>query len=383
MLVLATSGLITAWVVIVLRAALITTRIERQLSMAISAMCLLIAFYNPFVVDWLNRLIGLGPADVVRHSASVVTAIVMVSFAIKPSHPGHIRYWVAAGIATLAAIMLIRFPARFSVPLDWATSEYSTFGNWSISYFVLLGGYCVSSLVATFIAFAEAAHVIENRYTRVSLWLINISLVLNATPWILTVMSLVTGEQIWVRYVPGIDGLNALFLSGGLLVALIGAVSVTLRTALIARRLHPFWLELTTSVPEVVLGRNRGQFWRAYDLQRLTVELRDCFLVLGAYLDQEEIDSAKESAAQLPIVNGGKAAVSTAISLRKAQANKMYGALPNTHRLPIWTPTAAVTLDEEVTELLRIGEAYQGIAENTTRWDTLDDQDDPADRILD
>ncbi|WP_157932065.1 MAB_1171c family putative transporter [Mycobacteroides abscessus] len=366
MLALATSGLITAWVVIALRAALITTRIERQLSMAISAMCLLIAFYNPFVVDWLNRLIGLGSADVVRHSASIVTAIVMVSFAIKPSRPGHIRYWVAVGIATLAAVMLIRLPARFRVPLDWATNEYSTFGNWSIAYFVLLGGYCVSSLVATFIAFAEAAHVIENGYTRVSLWLINISLVLNAAPWMLTVMSLVTGEQIWVRYVPGIDGLNALFLSGGLLVALVGTVAASLRTAVTARRLHPFWLELTTSVPEVVLGRNQGQFWRPYDLQRLTVELRDCFLVLGAYLDQDEIDSARETAAELPILNGSNAAVSTAISLRKARANKAFGAPPNTHRLPIWTPTAAATLDEEVAELIRIGEAYQRIADNTT-----------------
>jgi hypothetical protein len=54
-LVLATLGLGTAWIAIILRVTLATIRMERQLLAAIAAICVLTTLFNPYVVDWLNR----------------------------------------------------------------------------------------------------------------------------------------------------------------------------------------------------------------------------------------------------------------------------------------------------------------------------------------
>src|SRR5437588_4545607 len=182
---------------------------ERQLLAVIAAISVLTTLFNPYFADWLNRLISLGGGDVVRDVASIVTAMAMVSFGIAPSRPTHIKWWVIAGAATLMTIIFLRFPVRFIVPYDWDTADYSNFASRSIVYFTLLSGYCVPALMATTIAFMAAAHAITNPFIRVSLWLICVSLLLNAIPWIMTVIGLSTGEQIWVRYIPAIDGLNA------------------------------------------------------------------------------------------------------------------------------------------------------------------------------
>jgi Family of unknown function (DUF6545) len=364
-LVLATLGLVTAWIVVILRVTLATTRMERQLLAAIAATCVLITLFNPYVVDWLNRLIGLSGGVVVRHVTGIVTAVIMVSFAIAPSHPTHVKWWVISGIATLTAVIFAHFPAKFTVPIDWATVDYSTFGSWPVVYFILLGGYCVSALVATIIAFMAAAHAITNLFTRVSLWLICVSLLLNAIPWIMTVISLTTKEQIWIQYVPALDGLNALFLAVALLIAFGGAITARIQAARTVRRLYPFWLALTKSVPNVVLSWERGWFWRRYGIQRLSVELRDCFLILSTYIDLNDIDEVRRRAAGMPGLAGNHDAVMTALSLHRAQANKTAGMPPAAREISLLPASGAITLDDDVAELIQIGDAYSTIANNT------------------
>jgi hypothetical protein len=364
-LVLATLGLVTAWIVVILRVTLATTRMERQLLAAIAATCVLITLFNPYVVDWLDRLIGLSGGVVVRHVTGIVTAVIMVSFAIAPSRPTHVKWWVISGIATLTAVIFAHFPAKFTVPVNWATVDYSTFGSRSIVYFILLGGYCVSALAATIIAFMAAAHTITNLFTKVSLWLICVSLLLNAIPWIMTVISLTTKEQIWIQYVPALDGLNALFLAVALLIAFGGAITARIQAARTVRRLYPFWLALTTSVPNVVLSWERGWFWRRYGIQRLSVELRDCFLILSTYIDLNDIDEVRRQAAGMPGLAGNHDAVVTALSLHRAQANKTAGKPPAAREISLLSASGAITLDDDVAELIQIGDAYSTIANNT------------------
>jgi hypothetical protein len=364
-LVLATLGLVTAWVVVILRVTLATTRMERQLLAVIAATCGLITLFNPYVVDWLNSLVGLGTGVVVRHAAGVVTAVIMVSFAIAPSRPTQVKWWVISGIATLTAVIFAHFPAKFTVPVNWATVDYSTFGSRPVAYFILLGGYCVSALVATIIAFMAAARAITNLFTKVSLWLICVSLLLNAIPWIMTVISLTTTEQIWIRYIPAFDGLDALLLAAALLIAFGGAITARIQAARTVRRLYPFWRALTKSVPNVVLSWERGRFWRRYGIQRLSVELRDCFLILVTYIDLNDIDEVKRQAAGMPGLIGDHDAVVTALSLHRAQANKTAGKPPAAREVFLLPASSAVTLDDDVAELIQIGDAYSTIANST------------------
>jgi uncharacterized protein DUF6545 len=366
-LVLATLGLATAWVVIILRFTLAVTGMERQLLVAIAATCVLITLFNPYVVGWLNLLVGFGGAGVVRHLTSIVTAAVMVSFAITPSRPAQVGWWVIAGAMTFTAIILVRFPARFTVPLDWGTADHSTFGSWSIMYFILLGGYCVSALMATIFAFTVAARAINNLFTRASLWLICVSLLLDAIPWIMTVVSLTTGEKIWIRYVPAMDGLDALFLAAALLISFGGAIAARIRVVRTVRRLYPFWLALTRSVPDVVLSWERGRFLRRYGVQRLSVELRDCFLILGAYIDVNDIDKVRQQAAGMSGFASDYNALVTALMIHHAQANKMAGKPPAVREVPLLLSSRTATLDDDVAELIQIGDAYGAIANNTMR----------------
>jgi hypothetical protein len=117
-LVLATWGLVTAWIVVILRVTLATTRMERQLLAAIAATCVLTTLFNPYVVDWLNHLIGLSGGVVVRHVAGIVTAVIIVSFAIASNRPTHIKWWVISGTATLTVVIFAHFPAEFTAPVN-------------------------------------------------------------------------------------------------------------------------------------------------------------------------------------------------------------------------------------------------------------------------
>jgi hypothetical protein len=362
-LTLATGGLITVWVAIMLRAPLATTRIERLLLAALASMSLLTTLFNPYVADWTNGLIGVGGGDLLRHIASIVTSAAMVAFALAPSRPQHIRWWLWTAVATLAAMMAMRAPSRFSSALTDATATpyNGAFGDLSIVYYTLLAGYCTAALVMTIVVFSKTASKIDvfNKY---SLRMHCVSFAFNALAWIVVVVGLLTNQEFWTRYIPAMDGLNALFMAAGLLIALAGSIATRRRLATVTGRLNPLWQALTTSVPDVVLHRGSDAM-RRYDIARTTVELRDCLLILGAYVTPTDIDAARRQISALPTANGHAhtEAMVCALSLRTALANKSAGKPPGVHKVSLMTSNAA-TLDDELTELVALADAYRDTA---------------------
>lgn len=361
MLVLATTGLIIAWVAIILRAPLAITRSERMLLAAIASMLVLTTLFNPHVASWFNEILGVGGGDLVRHISSIVTSAAMVAFALAPSRPHQIRWWLWTAVATLAAMLALRLPTRFSADLDDLTGTpfNGTFGGLSILYYALLAGYCVAALAMTIAVFLKAASAISDRYTAVSLQLISVSFGFNALAWIAVVAEMLTDEPIFTRYIPAMDGLNFIFMAAGLLVALAAAVNSRRRLASVTARLRPLWVALTSSVPDVVL-RHKADPVRRYDIQRMAIELRDCLLILGAYVTQADLDDARERASSISTGQDKRHqdAVATALSLRAAQANKDAGNPPAIHKIQLMDSSAA-TLDDELAELLVLADAYQ------------------------
>ncbi|SKT54708.1 Uncharacterised protein [Mycobacteroides abscessus subsp. massiliense] len=361
MLVLATAGLVVAWAAIILRAPLAFTRLERMLLAAIASMLVLTTLFNPHVATWFNEVLGVGGGDLVRHVSSIITSAAMVAFALAPSRSRHIHWWLWAAVATLAAMLALRLPTRFTAELDQLTETpfNGTFGTLSLLYYVLLAGYCVAALAMTIAVFLRAASAIADGYTAISLQLISVSFGFNALAWIAVVAEMLTDAPIFTRYIPAMDGLNFIFMAAGLLVALAAAIRSRRRLAAVTSRLRPLWEALTKSVPDVVLRHNADPV-RRYDVQRMAIELRDCLLILGAYVTEADLEKSRERAALISVGRDKRHqdAVVTALSLRAAQANKDTGSAPAIHKILLMDSSAA-TLDDELAELLILADAYQ------------------------
>jgi hypothetical protein len=257
--------------------------------------------------------------------------------------------------------------------------------------FIAVLGYCN---VVTARLFARYASIVDRRWLRCGLRLLAVNSAINLLFCACVAVLLVAARLDLTAVGAAVQRVEPLVGSTGILISAVGtmmpALGPRLDRIVAYHRLHPLWLAIYRTVPELVLAPPRwprADRWNVWDvnfrLYRRIIEIRDGRLALRPYFDAGVAEDAHRRAADAGLDQVAQEAVIEAATLAAAIEAKATG------RRPVEQPPSADgaagggDLATELSWLTQVAKAFVSsaiVAAARTGRGSSDDGPDDAER---
>ncbi len=289
---LKSTALVCLWLILAARTPQVARhRDQRLLWAAVALLAAVTTLYTAPVQSGLAALLGAHVTYLGTHLVSVTTAAVTLHCILVATGRRRPVAWLYGVTAATLAVLLVTYLGVMPGVARPGTDDLPP------AYNLLVSAFSVVALGTSALVCATAVPRARGTIVRWALLALAAGWVLNALPWVLNLLWLLTEQPGWIAYFAVIDGLSAVCLAVGAGLPTVPAFRSHVRESRVHRRLHPLWRGLTADVPDVVLG-DRGprnvlpgaSAQRAVD--RRLVEIRDAMRELRGYVGPEDLDAA-------------------------------------------------------------------------------------------
>ncbi|AHH95787.1 hypothetical protein GCM10010174_46610 [Kutzneria viridogrisea] len=338
------AGTFAMWLVVLLRLPqVVRYREQRALWAAVALLALLTTLYVDAVQEALAHLFGAYAVYLGTHLVSVASAAAVLSFVLLANgYRRHLRWLYALAAITVTVLLVIYVRADPHDPRPGHAVELPLF------YFLLVSGFSVIALTSCAVVCGLSSRRVDHPMMRWGLALLALGWVLNASPWLLNLVWLLTGDPDWIAWFSQIDGLSGLCLAVGSACPLVPTIVDQVRDLRAYLRLSALWRSLTEAVPDIVLAPSAHPLAPLrFRLYRRVIEIRDVMLVLRGYVDEADLFDGP-----------GTGAEGTAHWLALAREHRAAGRAPQAQQENLLGP-GGEDLDREIAFLLDVAEAYR------------------------
>ncbi|GLZ00849.1 MAB_1171c family putative transporter [Actinoplanes sp. NBRC 103695] len=358
-----TAGLISLWLVVGLLTPIAIRDRERRL---LWLMLVLVAaestLYRSDVQDPLYSALNGHVVFLGVHIISLIEAVIVLDLLIAITNRPRFRFLaVTAGAAVGLAMLAMYYFSRPIAPTVSVPPEIPIAYWHTLSVF-----HTVAHLIAMVMCWRAAAQV--RRTMRLSLITLGVGMLLICIPWALNLGWLLTDDTRWLDPIPPIDAVTCLCFALAATPPLAVAGHRRMKSLRALRRLGPLWMDLTTTVPDVVFNSASTGVpmprRQSFNLHRRLVEIRDAMLTLRSYIGPDALPNIEHYVSDSGLAGVEAKAATTACWIALAVERKKHGEEPHaqTHDLAGFK---GGDLDDELDYLLRVARHYRSSLVNS------------------